>query len=104
MKRRIKRKLWVEFEEPKQVEASLTYSLGRGEHERVTHIVITWYGKQIKLPHVDLYHKVKRGLRVLHVYSCADEKMEVFFRILHDAKRQNVYVVGADGKYIDSWQ
>ena len=97
------KKIWQELEEPQQVEASLTYSPGREAHERVTQIIVTWQGRRIRLTRVNLYHKISRGLRTLHVYSCTDEKNEIFFRILHDSKRQNVYVVGADGKHIDSW-
>jgi len=103
MRGQTKRKIWQEFNTPEQVEASLTYAPGREEHERVTQVSIRWRGRWLRLPNVKLYHKIKRGMRVLHVYSCTDSKNEIFFRILHDAKRQNVYVVGADGKYIDPW-
>jgi hypothetical protein len=101
---KLKKQIWQTFSEPRLVDAFIRFVPNKESHERVSCIILNdWFGKEIELPHIHLYHKSKRGLRTYHIYSCTDKEREIFFRILFCPQTQRVSVLGVCGPYIDSY-
>jgi len=101
---KFKKQIWQTFPEPRLVDASVRFVPNKEHHKRVSHLTIhDWFGKQMELPHIHMYHKTRRSERLYHVFSCTDKNCELFFRMMLCPSTLRVYVLGVSGKYIDSY-